>query len=508
MKKVLDPDGTVKADAMEILPTGEIGSLVAKKSFDASADQERLLETAKLVDTTLFRAYMFVSPSFAGPLFRIDNFCEPDVVKEKLIEAGRYNDLVDFFYGKKLHRQALELLQKFGESDDQSEAASQLSGPQRTVSYLQNLPPEMIELILQYAEWPLRKDPELGMEVFTADTENAEILPRQDVLRFLQRIDRNLAVRYLEHIIQELNDTTPDFHQKLVNTYIETLRADVFTDNAERDKWQEKTLAFLKTGKYQPYKALGLLPKDGRHSCFAKWFRYPLTWSQSQGYMKQEPLSLATWASTSKPWTFMCSNSKTHRKPKSGCFGSPNSKYHANICHRYCNQIYLTENHDTKQTTQAGHTPAADPDDAPPSIYHTLLSLYLSPLPPHKPQWGPALNILAKHGARMPASSTLNLIPETLPIKELESYFQGRIRSANTIVNESRIVAGLRSTLAFSEESKLRLGDGERGGRNRRVVVTEDRVCGVCYKRFGGSAIKVLPEYVRSCFLLLSNILC
>lgn len=101
----------------------------------------------------------------------------------------------------------------------------------------------------------------------------------------------------------------------------------------------------------------------------------------------------------------------------------------------------------------------------------------------------------------MPASSTLDLIPEILPIKDLESYFRGRIRSANTTVNEARIVAAMRSTVAFSEESKLRFGDGTPGGNkgmNRRVVVTEDRVCGVCYKRFGGSAIKVLPKYVAN----------
>lgn len=162
---------------------------------------------------------------------------------------------------------------------------------------------------------------------------------------------------------------------------------------------------------------------------------------------------------------------------------------------RYCNQIYLSET-SSVTTTQSRPAPMADPEDVP-SIYHTLLSLYLSPPPPHKPQWGPALNILAKHGARMPASSTLNLIPEVLPVKELEAYFRGRIRSATTIVNEGRIVAGLRSTLAFAEEAKLRLGSGvpgSNGGRNRRVVITEDRVCGVCYKRFGGSAIKVLPE--------------
>lgn len=97
----------------------------------------------------------------------------------------------------------------------------------------------------------------------------------------------------------------------------------------------------------------------------------------------------------------------------------------------------------------------------------------------------------------MPASSTLDLIPEVLPIKELESYFRGRIRSANTIVNESRVTSALRRCVVFNEEAKLRLGDGipgGNGGRNRHVLVTEDRVCGVCYKRFGGSAIKVLPK--------------
>lgn len=97
----------------------------------------------------------------------------------------------------------------------------------------------------------------------------------------------------------------------------------------------------------------------------------------------------------------------------------------------------------------------------------------------------------------MPASATLDLIPEVLPVKELESYFRGRIRGANSIVNETRIVASLRNSMAFSEEAKLRLGDGVPGanrGRGRSVLITEERVCGVCYKRFGGSAVKVLPK--------------
>lgn len=151
------------------------------------------------------------------------------------------------------------------------------------------------------------------------------------------------------------------------------------------------------------------------------------------------------------------------------------------------------------------HAPDLDPD-AEPSIYHTLLSLYLAPPHPHEPRWEPALTLLSKHGARLPASSTLDLIPPTQPVKELESYFRGRIRTANSVMNQQRMVASLRSVVKMDTEAALLLGertpgitDGLRkangpGGRNRRVVINEDRHCKVCGKRFGGSAIRVYPD--------------
>jgi len=82
-------------------------------------------------------------------------------------------------------------------------------------------------------------------------------------------------------------------------------------------------------------------------------------------------------------------------------------------------------------------------------------------------------------------------------VAELESYFRGRIRAANTIVNESRVVAGLRKTEVVSAQSTLLLGDGVsggNGGRNRRVVIPEEKVCGVCHKRLGGSVVAVLSD--------------
>jgi len=147
---------------------------------------------------------------------------------------------------------------------------------------------------------------------------------------------------------------------------------------------------------------------------------------------------------------------------------------------------------------------AAAAEDAQPSIYHTLLALYLTPPPPHEPNLAPALDLLSRHGSRLPAASTLSLIPDALPVRDLEGYFRGRIRSANSVVNEARVVTGLRAAGLFASQAALLLGDGDGaataagdqggGGRNRRVGVTEERLCGVCHKRLGGSVVAALPD--------------
>ena len=232
---------------------------------------EKLREVARLVDTVLFRAYMMTSPSLAGPLFRLDNFCDPQVVKEKLYESGRYVDLIDFLHGKKLHKEALELLKKFGQNQADDEVLPALQGPQRTVVYLQQLQPELIDIIIQYAEWPMQADSKLGMEIFLADTENAETLPRHQVLDFLQQHNTKFAIKYLEHIIKEWNDQTPEFHQKLIDLYITRLKApadgqatDESTDETERLTWKTRLEDFLRTSNQYTWKVVfSRLPRDG-----------------------------------------------------------------------------------------------------------------------------------------------------------------------------------------------------------------------------------------------------
>lgn len=276
LQRYLNPDGSLK----EAFPNGNEPTdsdyktsvdnlLVPKRKNAEKSRQQQLLETARLVDTTLFRAYMLARPSMAGPLFRLPNFCDAEVVNEKLLETSRYNDLIDFFFGKGLHREALDLLKRLGQEMEEKEAVSPLKGPQRTVGYLQSLPPEMINVILQYAEWPLNVDPNLGMEIFLADTENAETLPRSKVLDFLHGIDRKLEIKYLRHIIYELNDSTPEFHQRLIDVYLAGLKSQDFADEAEKAAWKNDFLEFLKSSKhYESWKVIRQLNRDGMHNRF------------------------------------------------------------------------------------------------------------------------------------------------------------------------------------------------------------------------------------------------
>ncbi|KAI9852427.1 MAG: Vacuolar morphogenesis protein 6 [Thelocarpon superellum] len=473
LQRFLTPDGTLTGAATE--QPAELAKFLDAPSPTANEDWAVVLPgVARLVDTTLFKAYMLARPGLAGSLFRIANFCDPDVVNRKLLETGRYGELVDFFHGKKLHRPALELLRRFGQGDGAGEAPPPLRGPRRTIAYLQAIPAAEIDLILEFAAWPLREDAEAGMQIFLADTENAETLPRDRVVAFLHGIDDTLAVTYLEHIIHELNDLTPAFHQRLVHLYLERLdwRNDGpdrhwpdFRSEAERTDWQERLLVFLRTSQqYSTAKALNLIPRDDPE------------------FYEARALVLSKMGQHKQALEIYVFKLQDHEKAE-----------------EYCNQIHLAQETAAASSAVApsSATRSSFEDDAPPSIYHTLLSLYLAPPPPHQPDWAPALHLLSKHGSRLPASSTLNLIPETLPIHDLESYFRGRIRAANSLVHQGRVVMGLQKVERIRTQATLLLGEGlpgESGARSRRVLITDERVCGVCHRRLGGSAISVMPE--------------
>ncbi|KAG8627189.1 hypothetical protein KVT40_004672 [Elsinoe batatas] len=473
IQRYLNYDGTLKEAASAQLadPEAEVpfkNLIVLPEGSDSEVDWEKeLYYVARLVDTTLFRAYMFALPSLAGPLFRLDNFCDADVVEEKLYESGRYNDLIDFLQGKKLHREALDLLEKFGRNEAEEEVMPALRGPARTVGYLQQLPPELVDIILEFSKWPLETMPQMGMEIFLADTDNAEHLPRDRILAHLESIDPDLSLRYLEHIITELDDDTPDFHQMLADSYINKLKSPSLSPT-DTSTYQTKLESHLRTStSYNKAKIFRQLPAD------------------SPTFYESRAIVLRAMGNHKQALSIYVYQLKDYLKAET-----------------YCNEIYLEST--TASRSRALSTPrkpsftpppistTSDPDTT--NVYTILLSLYLRPAPGESRNWPPALSLLSHHGARLPASSTLDLVPDDLAVKDLQAYFRGRMRQEITAQNEMRVVRGLEEVRRVRTEGELVFGKEGRGGRNRRVRVGEEQHCRVCAKRLGGSAIRVWPD--------------
>jgi len=66
-------------------------------------------------------------------------------------------------------------------------------------------------------------------------------------------------------------------------------------------------------------------------------------------------------------------------------------------------------------------------------------------------------------------------------------------------VNETRVVKALRQTEVVASQVRLSFGDGgvqsgSGGGKNRRVVISEERVCRVCHKRLARSVVAFMPD--------------
>ncbi|KAK5174963.1 Vacuolar morphogenesis protein 6 [Saxophila tyrrhenica] len=467
MQRYISWDGTLKQDPPELdSETGkpDFANLLSEDVFEtddkAAVDwQPELLKCAELLDTTLFRAYMLASPSLAGPLFRLDNFCDPDVVQASLYENDRYNDLIDFLHGKKLHRQALEMLSKFGKGEAEGEIPEGMQGPERTVEYLKQLPPELVDITLEFAAWPVREQPKLGMEVFLADTGKTKDLPKDRVLQFLSEIDPKLQMQYLEHIIREWNDQTPEHHQDLVDLYLQEMKHED-VDEAGKVVMKEKLEAFLRQSKqYNKAKTFRQVPADD-----PVFFETRALVLRAMGNHKQ---ALAIYVY------------QLHDYDKA---------------EQYCNDIYTTS---PPQQLQRSRTEVSADR---PNTYAVLLGLYLRPPPDQSTRWPQALDLLSRHGARLPASSTLDLMPADLPVAELQDYFRGRIRHSTALLRQEKMQRSLEEVRKVNTERQLLLGsDKEMGmgrvaGRNRRVRIAEDGHCKVCSRRFGASAVRVWPD--------------
>lgn len=229
------------------------GVKLAPEDLFPSNESKHLEKVAASVDTSLFLCYFYLKPMLLGPLLRLpNNFCDSQVVKDCLLSGVHEHgtgpvfikELLDFYYTRGLHKEALNMLfdlahTEISDHDDQFDEF--LSGPSLTIQYLQKLDNTELALILEFSCWVLRDYPddtlENGKLIFMNETFECEGYNNMEVLAFLSEesgiFEHNLlAIRYAEWLLNETDilENKPDkdllrgkFQTKLCLLYLDVL---------------------------------------------------------------------------------------------------------------------------------------------------------------------------------------------------------------------------------------------------------------------------------------------
>lgn len=105
-----------------------------------------------------------------------------------------------------------------------------------SVLYLQKLGPEHLQQIFDYSKWIFEQDRDIAFEVMSLvnhrlvvhsharpmqifTSEDVE-LPRSAVTDYLEQIDPSVCARYLVFLIEERNEVSPLFHDRLAELYL------------------------------------------------------------------------------------------------------------------------------------------------------------------------------------------------------------------------------------------------------------------------------------------------
>lgn len=239
------------------------------------------------IDTSLFLCYYYMKPMLLGPLLRLpNNHCSAEVVNERLLSGVHAHapgldlhirELLDFYYCRGLHEDALKMLHKLShqENNVQTSLGREFTAD-LSVSYMLRLANKDLDIIFAYAKWVILAEEALASEralqIFMNNTVECETYDNLKVYDFL-RVDcqrEDIAVQYLEWLINEsdiLSVAGRENDQSNLSTilclaYLDLLEAlDVGDEAFYQDTTYKKLYSFLEQNQnYEPWKLLKRMP--------------------------------------------------------------------------------------------------------------------------------------------------------------------------------------------------------------------------------------------------------
>lgn len=415
----------------------------------------------QIVDTTLLKCYLKTNDALVASLLRLPtNHCHLEEAEKVLKYYNKYNELIILYQCRKLHRRALELLQKINSQSKASDGkVIRLSNPHlRTKEYLQHLGNEHIELIFEFAEWVLREYPDDGLKIFVEDMQEIESLPRKQVLDYLRSINSDFVIPYLEHIIW--HDIDHNLHDTLVNEYREKIR--VLLEEYKRNMGDQK---LAKAGK-EPGQ-LGVLRKK------------LMKFLQKSDYYTAEKLA----------FFFLNDCLWEERVIVLSKIGQ----------HQEALTIYVYILNDTDKAEEYCETVYNKDLPGNREVFFQLLRLYLkqepvdngnqgdcvdssSPMPGEemaKPNLEIALRLLQNYATKMDPISVLNELPDDLSVSSIGGFLDTTIKNLIHRKHEVQVHRNLLLSQHLAvQKQKINL-------HRNKVLIDEYSLCHCCNKRIG-----------------------
>jgi tetratricopeptide (TPR) repeat protein len=445
-----------------MLSVNEVDAVAPAPASAASAASDvpyaKTSDTARIIDTSLLKACLVGDAAQLNALLEGPNQCDLAECERALMDAERHADLVQLYFSKGLHRQALELLLKL------AHGRGPLSGFSALVAYLLRLGAADTQLVLQYSRAALQAAPQAALAIFCTDRAERERLPRDVVLAHLRQYAPQLVQEYLEFVLQRSQwvETRPQFHNELIGEYLTTivalkrnqlkpaaaggaaaaaaaaapvpLRVKAGSEPGLLGATRKKLLAFLESSEY--YHAEALLSKFPLDDLFEERALLLAKLGQHESALSIYVYTLGDLATAEA----------------------------------YCARRYAS-----------GGANARD-------VYLALVRVCVAPPAGVVADRDAALALVNRYAAYLDPAATLALLDDGVRIADLSKFFTDALRHCAAERRQTAVLAGLqRSAHRHAKQQLL-----QERARSRRI--TRNDSCAVCGKRMGAAAFALLEN--------------
>lgn len=417
--------------------------------------RSQLSDMAAVIDTSLFLCYFYTKPMLLGPLLRLpNNNCDAKTVNECLLKdlhshtqelQNFMRELLDFYFGRALHEDALKMLQQLAHQDDgdhEDEFDKFLATPDLTISYLQKLANDHLELVFKYAKWVITESSSKAMEraglIFMNESYECESYDNFKVTDFLASIVENdeLVVRYLEWLIFESDILVSGnrkadvvkLETKLCLLYLTLLKPlSVSDEELSLNETYKKLYTLLEiTTDYDPWTVLREIPTN-----------------------KDSYLRLTI---------FIYKKLEEHQKSVDILF---NQLSDLDGAMSYCSDVYSQPNQEKEGTR----------------LLHKLLEDLVMH---YEENQDLVAKLLRLQGSKMSTLEVLTLLPDSFPLRKLKVYMEEQVKNADNKLYDSRIKRQLNKIQASKMHHQVLVAESE-----SFTINSEFRKCHICGDKLG-----------------------